>query len=98
MNEQKQIIQGIYKYVYQHPSIHKNIVRKKLLQKGKASSKGKFFVVLDKMLSNGYLVVDKENLTINPNIISPAIFQKKGEECFVVTSKSKIETPFAISL
>lgn len=97
MDEQKKLIQSIFKYVYQNPAIHKNTVRKKLLQNGKASSKGKFFIALDKLISCGHLIVEKENLKVNPNLISPAIFQKKGEECFVVTNKSNKHYPISKS-
>ncbi len=88
-NEMLQYIGAIYKYLSKNPTVHRNTMRKDLLQKGKFPSKEKFTRVLESLIALGKVAIDKENVSLNPDLLSFAVLQKKGDEFYVVTPDSK---------
>lgn len=88
-NEMLRYVEAIYKYLSKNPNVHRNTMRKDLLQKGKFPSKEKFARTLESLIALGKVVADKENISMNPDLLSLAVLQKKGDEFFVVTPNSK---------
>lgn len=84
-----QDISAIYKYVFANKEIHRNTLRKKLLTKGKIASKNKFAMAFDCLMDSDFIKMEKEVVTVNPSIIELGVLQKKDNEFFVVTPKSK---------
>lgn len=87
-NEMMQIMTAIYKFVVENPAVHRNIIRKKLLMKGKVSSKEKFSKALEGLIALDKLKMEKELVSINPNILDLGLLQKEGDEFYVVTPNS----------
>lgn len=87
--EMLQSIGAIYKYAFENPNTHRNIMRKYLLSKGKISSKEKFSRALEGLIALGRLSVEKENISINPSIVEVGVLQKDDNGFYVVTPNSK---------
>lgn len=77
-------ISAIYKFISVNGSVHKNVLRKKLIWKGKIASKEKFSKLLDLLTKSGALVVEKENVSINPKILKAGVLQSQGDNFYVV--------------
>ena len=77
-------IAQIYKFIFANPSVHRNVLRKKLLFKGKVASKEKFTQLLSFLTKSGALIIDKENVSINPKILKVGVLQKYGSDFYVV--------------
>lgn len=86
MNNDKSVV---FKCVYENPQTHRNAIRKKLLLKGKISSKQKFAIALDSLLTSGALIMDKEIVSVNPGVVKLALLQKNDSEAYVVLPNSK---------
>ncbi len=78
----------IYKFIFLNGTTHRNIIRKKLIMRGKVRNKSKFFESLDGLLSSGCLKMDKEMVSINPEIIKYGIIKKERKGCFIVEANS----------
>lgn len=83
-----QNISAIYRFAYQNAGTHKNTLRKKLMLKGKVGSKNKFNDAFNALVSSKRLVVDKEKVYVNPELVSLGIVQKAGDEAYIVTPKT----------
>lgn len=83
-----QNISAIYRFAYQNAGAHKNTLRKKLMLKGKVGSKNKFNDAFNALVSSKRLVVDKEKVYVNPELVSLGIVQKAGDEAYIVTPKT----------
>lgn len=79
---------AIYKFVYENPNVHRNTVRKKLVQHGRVSAKF-FSAIFDSLISSRKLVMEKELVSVNPNFVELAIFQKSDDDAFILTPSSK---------
>lgn len=84
-----QSITSISKCVYENKSIHKNVLKKTLLNKGKVHSKNKFFMAFDYLSKLKIINVEKEMVSLNPSSIEIGVLQKENNDFFVVTPKSK---------
>lgn len=89
---------AIYKYVYENPNIHRNILRKQMINKGKIASKEKFSKLFESLLSLGKLKMKGELVSIDPQILSLGVMQKKGNDYFVVTPNSNKHLPISKSI
>ena len=92
-NDLLQSISAIYKYAFANQPVHRNIMRKKLLQNGKISSQTKFSEALNYLLSSGKLIMEKEEVSINPKLNQAGVLQKKGNDYYVVTPNSNKHFP-----
>ncbi len=89
LNEQQiKSLTAIYKFAYNNPDTHRNTMRKSLLNKGKIPTKEVFAHELESLLALGTLTQDKENISLNPQIMQVGLMQKSGNDCFVVTPGS----------
>ena len=88
-SEMLQSIGAIYKFAFENPNTHRNVMRKTLLNKGKISSKEKFSRALEGLIALGRVSIDRENISINPSIVEVGVLQKDGNEFYVVTPNSK---------
>ena len=81
-------ILAIYKYAFENPNVHRNVMRKNLLNKGKISSKEKFSKTLESLIALGKLTLNGENVSINSSIVSLGVLQRDGNDYYVVTPNS----------
>lgn len=81
-------IQAIIKYVYENPGVHRNVLRKKLLQTKKISSQKRFQDAFTLLVSNGRLVQNRENVTLAESEILPAVLKNRDGKYFAVLPKS----------
>lgn len=88
-NEMMLYISAIYKYLLKNPHVHRNTMRKDLLQKGKFPSKEKFAKTLESLIALGKVTVSGEKVSLNDDFLSLGVLQKKGDEFYVVTPNSK---------
>ena len=79
----------VYKSQNTGEGIHRNILRKQLLSSGKISSKTKFTPLLESLIALGKLKVEKDIISINPDIIQVCLLQKENEQYFVVLPNSQ---------
>lgn len=91
--QQLQNMAAVYKYVFENPSVHRNVLRKALLNKGKIASKEKFFQTLEGLIALDKVKLEKENVSLNPDIIKVGVLQKEGNDFYVVTPNSKRHLP-----
>ena len=82
-------VAAIYKFVFENKEVHRNIIRKKLIHMGKVSSKEKFSKILNSMLDSKNLVMDSENVSINPEIVGIGVLQKTREGCHIIVPHSR---------
>ena len=80
---------SIYKFAFESQKVHRNVMRKKLVGKGKIASKNKFAATLDQMIKEGVLVQVGEEVSVNPDVVKIGAVQKNGEEYHVVTPGTK---------
>ena len=80
---------AIYKFIYENPGVHRNIVRKALLNKGKIASKEKFYKAIEGLIALENIVSDKDNLSINPEIVQVGILQKESNGFYVLLTNPK---------
>ena len=97
-NEMMQGIAAIYKFVYENPGVHRNIIRKKMLAKGKISSKEKFSKIFESLLALGKLTMEKENVYFNPEFLRLGVLQKERDHAYIVTPNSKKHYPVSKSV
>ena len=97
-SKQLQCISAIFKYAYHNPGEHRNVMRKTLLNKGKIASKEKFFKTFEGLVAMGTLVLSKENVVLNPEIVGLGVLQKDGNDFYVVTPNSKKRFPLDSSI
>lgn len=76
---------AVIKFVFENPGAHRNVVRKKLLQKGKISSKSKFFVALEELIAEGKIKMENELLTLAESQLELGVLQHKGDDYYIVT-------------
>lgn len=79
---------AIYKYVFENKEVHRNILRKQMLNKGKIASKEKFNKIVEGLSALGKIKIDREQVTLNPNVVSLGVLQKSGNDFYVVTPNS----------
>ena len=79
---------AVYKYLFKNPKVHKNTLKKELVQKGKFPSKDKCSKVIESLIALGKIVVDKENVSLNPDLLNLGVLQKKGNNFYLVTPNS----------
>ena len=92
MAQNDDLIKGltsIYKFVFANSPIHRNIIRKKMLQKGSVASKEKFSRILDMLIQSKRLVMTKEMVSINPEIIQIGAILKTRMGCYIIRPDSK---------
>ena len=87
-NEMLKYHGAVYKYLFKNPKVHKNTLKKELVQKGKFPSKEKCSKIVESLIALGKIVVDKENVSLNPDLLSIAVLQKKGNDFYLVTPNS----------
>lgn len=88
----EELIRGmsaIYKYVYENPNVHRNILRKQMINKGKISSKEKFSKTLQSLIALGKLTQNGEYVSINPKIVTLGVLQRDHRNFYVVTPNTK---------
>lgn len=81
---------AIYKFVFETEPVHRNIIRKKLLNKGKISSKEKFYHAVEELLKSGNMTMVKENFYLNPDIIEVGKLDKIGDDFIVRTTDPRV--------
>lgn len=79
---------AIYKYVYENPNVHRNVLRKQMINKGKIASKEKFSKLFESLLTLGKLSMQHELVVINPKILEVGVLQKDRHDAYVVTPNS----------
>lgn len=79
---------AIYKYVFENKEVHRNVLRKQMLNKGKIASKEKFNKIVEGLSALGKIKIDREQVTLNPNVVSLGVLQKGGNDFYVVTPNS----------
>ena len=78
-------IASVYKFIAaNNGTVHKNVLRKKLVWKGKIASKEKVSKLIDVLAKQGALVVEKEKVSINPKILKAGVLQGSGDNFYVV--------------
>ena len=85
---------AIYKYVFENKEVHRNVLRKQMLNKGKIASKEKFNKIVEGLSALGKIKIDREQVTLNPNVVSLGVLQKGGNDFYVVTPNSNIKVGF----
>lgn len=80
---------AIYKFVFENKTVHRNILRKQMLNKGKIASKEKFNKIVEGLIALDKLRINREEISLNPDIVSVGVLQKNGNNFYVVTPKSK---------
>lgn len=96
MEQNTKDISLIYRYIYKNQKngrIHRNILKKELINSGKFSSKIKFSSILESLISLGTIQIDGEYVSINPSIIQTGILQQDGNGYFVTTNMSRKHLP-----
>ncbi len=88
-NEMMQGVAAIYKFVYENPGVHRNIIRKKMLSKGKISSKEKFSKTFESLIALGKLTMDKEQVYFKSDFLCLGVLQKERDNAYIVTPNSK---------
>lgn len=81
-------ISAIYKFAFENPKVHRNVMRKALLNKGKISSKEKFSRTLESLIALGKVTIEGEMISINPDIVKLGVLQRDGNDFYVVTPNS----------
>ena len=81
-------VSAIYKYVFENPNVHRNVLRKQMINKGKVASKEKFSKILESLLALDKLSMQGELVSINPRMLSVGVLQKSGDNFYIVTSNS----------
>lgn len=87
----EELIKGmsaIYKFVYENPNVHRNTLRKQMINKGKIASKEKFSRILEGLIALDKLKISGELVFINPEFVNVGVFQKSGDGGYIVTPKS----------
>ena len=77
-------ISAIYKYVFANSGVNKNTLKNQLIFKGKVSSKNRFFQAFDKLIEQGGITKQKEQVYINPTVVKKAFLQKEGKDDYYV--------------
>lgn len=80
---------AIYRYVFDNPKVHRNILRKQMLNKGKIASKEKFTRTLESLIALGKLTMEGELVSLNPKLMNVGVLQKSGNDYYIVTPNSK---------
>lgn len=80
-----QDISAIYKMVHEHTEIHRNTLRKKLLQ-SKIPSQKRFNEAFSALLNHGKLTLNKEMISITPSGIYVGVIKQKDNDHYVVLS------------
>lgn len=82
-------LRAIYKFIYENSPVHRNVLRKYLINKGKVSSKEKFTKAFEFLVESEHLFMEREHVSINPKIMEVGVVQKQGDKVFIVTPNSK---------
>ncbi|MBQ8908723.1 MAG: RNB domain-containing ribonuclease [Clostridia bacterium] len=77
-------ISAIYRCAFFNQAIHKNTMRNQLLNRGKISTKNKFYMAFDRLVAQGGLIKDKDYVSINPDIVQTGIMQEGAPGAFYV--------------
>ena len=78
-------VSALYKFVFENPGVHSNVLRKYLLNKGKISSKEKYNEIIKTLAEVGTIKIEKESIFLAPNMVGVGVLQKLGEDFYVVT-------------
>ena len=92
-NDNLRVKAAIYKLIFANPLIHRNVLRKKLIQLGKVDSKSKFSSSHGELIDSGKICKHKEKLFIKENISILGAIKKDGENYYVVTQNSSKRYP-----
>ena len=79
---------AIYKYVFENKQVHRNVLRKQMLNKGKIASKEKFNKIVEGLVALDKIKVDREQISLSPDLVSVGVMQKSGTDFYVVTPKT----------
>lgn len=79
---------AIYKYVFENKEVHRNILRKQMLNKGKIASKEKFNKIVEGLIALSKLKIDREQITMGEDVVSVGMLQKSGNDYYVITPNS----------
>lgn len=79
---------AIYKYVFENKQVHRNVLRKQMLNKGKIASKEKFNKIVEGLVALDKIKVDREQISLSPDLVSVGVMQKSGNDFYVVTPKT----------
>ena len=82
-------ITSIYKSVYKQPEILRNVLKKNLVKKAKLIPQSKFNAVLESLVALGTIKIDKEKITLSPEIVTIGVLNTDGKDFYVVTPNSK---------
>lgn len=96
LKENKKDISQIYRYLYKlqkSGKIHRNTLKKELINSGKFSSKARFSTILESLIALGTVQADGEYVSLNPSIIQTGVLQQDGNGFFVTTNKSRKHLP-----
>ena len=80
-------ISAIYKFIYENKQIHRNTLKKKLLQ-SKIPSQKRFAAAFEVLAKEGKIKLDKECVSVNEANISVGVLQLCDDEYYVVLSNS----------
>lgn len=97
-NDNLRVKAAIYKLIFANPLIHRNVLRKKLIQLGKVDSKSKFSSALEELIDSEKICMHKEKLFIKENISILGAIKKDGENYYVVTQNSSKRYPIDKSI
>lgn len=96
LKENKKDISQIYRYLYKHQKdggIHRNTLKKELINSGKFSSKTRFSTILESLIALGTVQSNGEYVNLDPSIIQTGVLQQDGNGYFVTTNKSRKHLP-----
>lgn len=100
--EKFQTISAILKTVYKNQNngngIHRNILRKQLLASGKLSSKTKLTPLLEGLIALNKLKLDKDFVSLNPDIQQVGLLQKENGKYHILLPTSKTHYPISNSV
>lgn len=77
-----QSISAIYKFVYQNQGVHRNILRKYLVN-SKGLAKSKFSPLLESLIALGKLTLNGENVSLSSSILQQGILRKDEKGTYI---------------
>lgn len=91
--EKKQDISAIYRYIYKlnekGEGVHRNTLKKHLLHDKKISSKEKFNATIESLIALGKITMDRENISLGPNVSNVGLLQKRNHYYVIVPNSNK---------
>lgn len=86
-------ISAIYRYIYKYDEkgegVHRNTLKKHLLQDGKISSKARYNAALESLIALGKVKMKRENVSLSSSLSNVGLLQKLNHYYVVVQDSNK---------